>query len=202
MIALTAEYPRELPRWILSAAIVVAMHGAVAAALVQWSDWGDPADPTAALVIDLAPMPLSPAMTQADIPPGPEQVQAEAAPERPVETVEEAPQEKVDIREMAELQPELAPAANPEVALPETTPEVQKELPTPEANQVPAPATTAPQVLEAEEAQVAAAPMQAAPVVSDSNTIPSWRRQIVNLLERNKRYPAAAQSRGEKGTAE
>src|SRR5262245_14238020 len=132
MIAFTAEYPRELPRWVLSAAIALAMHGAVAAAFMQWGDWDEPDDPTAALVIDLTPMPLSPAISPAEIPPGPEQVQAEAAPERPVESVEEVPQEKVETREVAELQPELAPAITPEVTLPEATPEVQKELPTPE----------------------------------------------------------------------
>lgn len=202
MIALAAEYPRELPRWVLSAAIVLAMHGAVAAAFVHWNDWGDPADPSAALVIDLAPMPLSPAMTPADIPPGPEQVQAEAAPEQPSETVEETPQEKVERREVAELQPELAPAVNPEVVLSEQRPEPHEQVAPPEVSQVPAPATTAPQVLEADLAPVAAAPVQAAPNVSDSNAVPTWKRQIVTLLERNKRYPAEARSRGEKGIAE
>ena len=52
------------------------------------------------------------------------------------------------------------------------------------------------------EAVVAAAPLQAPASVSDSNAIPTWKRQVVSLLERNKRYPAVAQARGEKGTAE
>jgi protein TonB len=202
MIALTAENLRELPRWLLSGAVVLMLHGAIAAGLVQWSDWGDPDEPSGGLVVDLAPMPASPDLVPAETPPGPEQVQAEAAPEKPVETVEETPEEKVDTKPLTELQPELAPAVNPEVVVAELPPQPQKEQPTPEVNQVPAPATTAPQVLKLEEAVVAAAPIQAAPSISDSNAIPTWKRQIVSLLERNKRYPAAAQSRGERGTAE
>ena len=71
----------------------------------------------------------------------------------------------------------------------------------PTDNQVPAPATTAPKVPKVEEAVVAAAPVQAALSVSDANAVPNWKRLVVGALERNKRYPAAAQG-GEKGTAQ
>ena len=44
---------------------------------------------------------------------------------------------------------------------------------------------------------VAAAPVQGAPTVDDSNAIPTWRNAVVALLERNKRYPAErADARG------
>jgi protein TonB len=44
--------------------------------------------------------------------------------------------------------------------------------------------------------------VQAQPNVTDSNAIPSWSRQVAALLERNKRYPAAARAKGDKGTAQ
>ena len=49
----------ELLRWALSGAAVVCLHGAVAAAMVNWSD-ETRSEPTAALVVDLAPFPTAP----------------------------------------------------------------------------------------------------------------------------------------------
>jgi len=201
MIARHNDHPRELRRWALSAAVVVMLHGGIAAAMAFLHDDGENADPTSALVIDRTPMPLSPAMTPMEIPPGPEQVQAESVPERPHEMVEETPEEKIDRKDVAELKPDIAPAENPEVLLAEAA-MPQPELPTPEVNQDPVPITTAPSVMQAEEAPVASAPMQAPANVKDSNSIPTWKRQVVTLLERNKRYPEAARSRNHSGTAQ
>ena len=35
-----------------------------------------------------------------------------------------------------------------------------------------------------------------------TNAIPAWKKLVVSALERNKRYPAAAQTRNEHGIAE
>jgi periplasmic protein TonB len=51
-------------------------------------------------------------------------------------------------------------------------------------------------------AAIAAAPTQGQIHLSTSNAIPSWKVKIVALLERNKRYPPAAQSRREEGVAQ
>ena len=69
-------------------------------------------------------------------------------------------------------------------------------------NQIPAPVTTAPQAPKVEEAVVAAAPEQGQINISNSNAIPTWKRQVVGLLERHKRYPEAAQARNQHGTVE
>lgn len=185
MIDLAAR--RELYRWLFSAAIVLAAHGSIAAALLQWHEPIDDIDPSAAIVINLAPMPTAPTEIPTEVPPGPEQVEAQATPEQPVEQVQE-------------VQPELAPAPNPEVALADVPP---KQEPAPaQESQPPAPATTAPQVQPFALASVAAAPVQSVPAVSNSNAIPSWKRQVVIVLERNKRYPAAARARNEQGVAQ
>jgi periplasmic protein TonB len=199
-LALAADTRRELQRWALCGAIVLAAHGGFAAAMVHWRDVDEPDDPAAAIVIDLAPMPVAPPSPPTETPPGPEQVQAEAAPQKPVEKVEE-PEEKVEeTKEAREKEPEVAPAVDPEVVMAAAPPKKDPEPPTPADTQPPAPVTTAPQVPAAVEGPVAAAPTQGKPSVSNSNAIPAWKRQVVGLLERNKRYPAAA--KGAEGTAQ
>jgi protein TonB len=193
-----AQTRRDLQRWLICGCIVLMAHGGLAAGAIYWHNPDDDDDPTAALVIDLAPMPVSPTDTL-PIPPGPEQVQAEASPQRPVEKVEETPEEVKEVKEVQQEQPVLPPAVDPEVATAALPPEVQKETPKAAEQQMPAPATTASQAPKLQEAARAAAPTQGQVRVSNSNAVPNWKRQVVTLLERNKRYPSAAQARGERG---
>src|SRR5262245_22237988 len=191
---------RELPRWIISGFMVVLAHGGVAAAFVHWHTIDDDANPTAALVVNLAPMPMSPTDTQ-PAPPGPEQVQAEASP-KPVEKVEEKPEEIREVSKVEQEQPDLLPAENPEVAMAALPPETKPEEVKAADNQLPAPVTTAPQAPKVAEAVVAAAPEQGQVNISNSNAIPTWTKQVVGLLERHKRYPEAAHARNQRGTVE
>jgi len=135
------------------------------------------------------------------VPPGPEQVQAEATPQ-PAEKVEEKPEETREVSKVEQEQPDLLPAENPEVAMAALPPEARPEVPKTADNQIPAPVTTAPQAPPVEEAAVAAAPTQGQINLSNSNAIPTWKRQVVAVLERNKRYPEAAQARNQHGTVE
>ena len=191
---------RAWPRWLISGALVLAAHGGVAAAIVHWHE-GEDAGPASAIVIDLAPGLMAPEDVKQELPPGPEQVQADAAPEQKVEQVEEKIEEKSETKSEQEPEQKIAEAPNPEVALAPERPKPEPE-PVPTEMQTPAPATTAPQVPKIEEAPVAAAPVQAALNVSDVNAVPAWKKLVVSQLERNKRYPAAAQARNEKGTAQ
>ena len=194
MMEITYEDRRDLLRWALSGAIVLALHGGIAAAMVQWGDTADINEPAAAMVIDLAPFPVSTAMVPTDITPGPEQVEAQASRETPVDTPEETREQIAESKDVPELQPEIAPAIEPDMvaALP---PKPKPEASKPQDNQTPAPVTTAPQAPPAEVAPVAAAPAQDRPNNNDSNAIPTWRIRVVSILERNKRYPSAAQAR-------
>ena len=200
-MALFANPRRDLPRWLISACVVVLAHGGGMAAFVHWNTPDDVAEPTAALVVNLAPMPVSPADTPLAVPPGPEQVQAEATPQ-PAEKVEEKPEETREVSKVEQEQPDLLPAENPEVAMAALPPEARPEVPKTADNQIPAPVTTAPQAPPVEEAAVAAAPTQGQINLSNSNAIPTWKRQVVAVLERNKRYPEAAQARNQHGTVE
>ena len=157
--------------------------------MVNWSD-DEVAEPTAAMVVDLSPFPMAPPENVTELPPGPEQVEAEASPQMPVTEVKEQVEETVENQQSREVQPELAQAINPEVALDTAPPKPEQEVKTPQENQLPAPETTAPpQMPQFALADVAAAQVQGAPTVDRSNAIPTWRSSVAALLERNKRYP-------------
>jgi periplasmic protein TonB len=202
MMALSAEDLADLRRWAICGAIIVLAHGAVVAGMVNWREEIEAAEPAAAIVIEFAPVPVAPAAPQTDIAPGPEQVMSEASPERPVEQVEEKQktEEKVASKPVEEPPPEIKPAPNPDVALDPPHQEVTRAQP--QQPRTPAPTTSAPQALSEQTAALPAAPTQGRPNPNRSSAVPTWRTQILALLERNKRYPGGAQSRHQQGTAQ
>jgi protein TonB len=190
-------------RWFASGLLVVAAHGGAAVAMLHGSPASEPDDPAAAMMIELAPMPVAAVRLPAEeLPPGPEQVQADAAVSPPAEQREEQPEKKQGREQADERQPEIPPAENPELAVAAKPPEPEQKVSVPEESQVSAPVTTAPQAPHFEQAAVTAAPAQGPVTISNSNAVPNWRRQIVTRLERHKRYPAAAHARHERGTAQ
>jgi protein TonB len=219
MIALAADDLTDLRRWALCAALVVLAHGGMAAAMVTWRDAIEPSETAAAIVIEFAPVPVAPAMPQMEIPPGPEQVMSDASPNKPTESLEEKIEEKIEQKVEAKLEqkveekvdskpveeppPEVAPAPDPEVAVQPPQPqEVKQETPKRQEPRPPAPTTSAPQAIPEQMAAIPAAPTQGRLVPTNSNVVPTWKTQIVALLERNKRYPETAQSRREQGVAQ
>ena len=99
-----------------------------------------------------------------------------------------------------ETLPEIQPAPNPDVAIESPTQEVQRESATRRSR------ARRRQLLRAAGAPVQTAAIPGAPTqgrpVQRSTAIPNWTSEIVALLERNKRYPPAAQSRREHGVAQ
>jgi protein TonB len=201
-MALSAEEVADLRRWTISAAVVVLAHGAIAAGMAPWRDDIEPAEPAAAIVVEFAPLPVAPDAPPTEIAPGPEQVMSEASPERPVEHVEDEQkiEEKLISKPIDEPPPEIKPAPNPDLAIEPPKQEVAK-LP-PQEPRTPAPATSAPQAIPEQSAAVPAAPMQGRLTPTRSNAVPTWKTHILALLERNKRYPEAAQSRHQQGVAQ
>ena len=218
MIALTPEDIVDLRRWAISGAVVVAAYGGIATAMVTWHDPIEPAEPSAAIVIEFAPVLAGPTMQQTELPPGPEMVMSDASPSKPTESLEEKPEEKIEqkveakleqkVEEKVELKPveepppEVAPAPNPEVVVEPPPPqEVKQETPQRQEPRPPAPATTAPNFVPEQTAAIPAAPMQGQRTPNNSKAVATWTTQVVALIERNKRYPEAAQSRRQEGIA-
>jgi protein TonB len=202
MMALSAEDFADLRRWAICGAVIVLAHGAIAAGTVNWREEIEAAEPAAAIVIEFAPVPVAPAAPPTDIAPGPEQVMSEASPERPVEQVEEKQktEEKVASKPVEEPPPEIKPAPNPDVALEPPHQEVMRAQP--QEARTPAPMTSAPQALPERTAALPAAPTQGRLTPNRSSAVPTWKTEILALLERNKRYPEVAQSRHQQGIAQ
>jgi protein TonB len=218
MMAFSPEDLVDLRRWAICGAAIVLAHAGIAAAMVNWQDSNAAAEPAAAIVIEFAPVPVAPPMQHVEIPPGPEQVMSDASPSRPTESLEEKIEEKIEqkeakleqkVEEKRETQPieqpppEVTPAETPDIAVAPPPPqEVKQETPKRQEPRPPAPVTSAPQAIPQQMAAVAAAPNQGQMVPRTSDAIPTWKTQIVTLLERNKRYPDAAQARREQGVAQ
>jgi periplasmic protein TonB len=170
------EEDPELRRWLLAAALVAAAHGTLALWLMNKHDVNLAGTPPAAIMIELAPL---------EVTPGPQMMQAEP------EEVE--PPQPITV-------PELPPVPKPNVVLmtpPKPKPKPQKivkETPKPVAKRVhepPAPRTSAPRAAAASKA--AASPAASAAVAA------AWRSSWAGMSW-NKHYPEAARARGEQGT--
>lgn len=157
MTTLSREDRADLLRWVVSAAVILFAHGAIAASVLLKVPPEEESSRGAAIVIELAALPVAPT----ELPP-PEHVEPETPTEQPEEKVEEPP---TDIA--------LLPAP-------------KQEVPKPVEEDIPPPAPTV-------------APTEGRTDTSGSNLLPQWQKQIIGILERNKRYPSDARARREQG---
>ena len=88
MMAFAIADHANLRRWTISGAVVVLVHGAIAAAVVTWRNIIVPWQQPGPVVIDLAPVPPAPA-EQAALAPAPAQVPPTVSADKPLDKVEE-----------------------------------------------------------------------------------------------------------------
>jgi protein TonB len=172
-------------RWGFCFALALSFHAAGAAAL--FAQWGEDSDLVASapvVMVDLAPVSVSSNVTPNELPPGPEQSEAQPEPEP------EKPVEKLDLPLERQAEPLV-------VTPPPKTIEKPKES---KPKQKHASLSSAPSAADQKAAR-AAAPMPGASS-RNSDAVPNWKSQLVARLERYKRYPSEAQSRGEHGVAQ
>ena len=168
----------EAARWGACFALAIAFHAIGAAALfARWSEDSDLVANAPVVLVDLAPVAVSPNITPNELPPGPQQQQAEPEPEP------EKPIEKIELPPDPQVEPVVAVTPQPKPIKPK-----QKH-----ASLASAPSTADHQ------AERAAAPMPGASS-RNSDAMPNWKSQLVAALERQKRYPSEA--RGDQGTAQ
>jgi protein TonB len=184
------RWPQTL-RWSACFALALGFHAAGAAALLaKWNESSDLVANAPLIMVDLAPAPVAPQTMPNEVPPGPQQREAQPEPEP------EPPQPQKPI-EKVELPPE--PQAEPLQAVtppPKPVEKLKEKKPT----QKHASLASAPSTAE-HRAERAAAPMPGASS-RDSAALPNWKSRLVAQLERYKRYPSEAQSRGEHGVAQ
>lgn len=172
--------------WWTSVLVSIGLHALVVGAFLI--DWHFPRHneeaPPASMVVDLAVMPSAPPVPPSEIPPGPEQVQA-APRETPTDALDFDPPPRVD----AAVRPDFALPVRQQARPVETTVAAQ------EARE-----TTAPQAVQAPVRDNNAAPMEGNVTAPPSDAEQAWEGRLVARLERNKRYPAAAQAAGQEDT--
>lgn len=177
--------PQSL-RWGLCFTLALGLHGAAAAALLaSWTDHSDMVANAPAILIDLAPVAVAPSIVPNEM--TPDVVESplveptpEPEPEKPIEKIE--------------MPPDLAPQPELTAVPPPPKPvekKVEKKKPIQRERIVERAASSADK-----QAERAAAPAPGA-VARNSNAIPNWTSQVMSRLERHKRYPSEAQSRGE-----
>jgi protein TonB len=198
-------------RWLAASVAALFVHVGVASALLQnWNSKDDLLANAPVITLELAPVAAAPQSTPTDVPPAPvesksqPELQSEPAPpevqkeeplpepEKPIETaaVREPPAPVVTEEPVATEQPwELA-------VLPPRRPVVQKK---PERKRQQASIASTPNSAD-RHADRAAAPAAGAGS-QNPNAVSNWKSELVIRLERNKRYPAEAMSRGEQGVA-
>jgi protein TonB len=204
--------PRRWPdytRWGVCFALAFTFHAAGAMALLaRWNDDSDLVANAPVIMIDLAPAPVAPAIVPTELPPGPVESQAQPEPqpepvqEKPVEKTEIEPEpvpvqpvEKLDLKPQPTPQPELSVMPPPKPVEKPKEKEAKKPKRTKQASLASAPSTAE------QRAERAAAPMPGASS-NNPNAVPSWKSRLVAQLERNKRYPSDAQSRGDQGVVQ
>jgi protein TonB len=136
------------------------------------------------VMIELAALPVAPDLTPSEAPPDTTlSKQAEPEPEPP------KPIEKIEIPTAPKAEMELVP-------LPKALEKKIENKP----KQKHASLDSAPSSTE-QKAERAAAPSPGASS-HNPNALPNWKSELVARLERAKRYPSEAQSRGEQGVAQ
>lgn len=185
---------RDVLRWGVCGVVALTFHGAVAAVLLTPGEIEESADQMGGFVVELAEVPVTRADVPLDIAPGPDQVQSVAS----TESHGEKQAEKTEEPKPEDEPQALPPAPEPEAVLPVAIKEVKEEKLESQAQNA-APTTSATQAIGETQGPVAMAPVQAAPKPFNSNAVPSWKSRLQTLVERNKRYPGAAQARRETG---
>ena len=99
MIALTHEDRGDLLRWLVSGAVILFAHGAIAASVLLRAPPEDDSAQGAAIVIELVALPIAPL----------ERVEPDTPKEQPEEKVEEKPEEKIESPSEVALLPEPKP---------------------------------------------------------------------------------------------
>lgn len=197
----------EYWRWCGAILCTTALHGAIVGWLIWTPSYAEPVPlPPPALMVTLAELPQAINTEQNDI--SADTTQSQASEEQ-AETEPPPPVEEPVVQEVAS-EPQPAEIVVPPVK--KTPPPPKKPEPQPKKvekmAQAPArvQAQTASKATTEARAQVTPSQQNAAPqanagVQASPQVVMTWKSLVMVQLERNKRYPAAAQLRGNQGIA-
>jgi protein TonB len=196
MIGFDRSTTREVVRWVISGALILALHGGAAAVIHSWSEPMPAGAPQDAILLDLSPSSGAPPVPQSDVAPDvvDQQFQEERPEPDPVKEVEK--EELQPPQKMAEVTPEPPPPEPPmqkaEVSLPPPT--LPKPQPKPKKKQV-----AALDKRRTSNDAVAERPAAASPGMAGAAKA-TYNQLIVAHLNRHKNYPSTARSNRVEGT--
>ncbi|CAA0088459.1 Uncharacterised protein [Starkeya nomas] len=210
---------REAGIWLTCGAVVLAVHGGALGYMMSEPPIVAAEEP-AAIMIELAEMPVAPESEPLELPPGPQMVEApekveEEVPPDPLAKDEDVPPpEPVEEEEPV---PEVTESPAPEIEVPlppppplaaelkprEKKPDPPKQRPKPKpkprerdkSDKPPAPRTTSAPSLDAARSDRVAAPTSGASS-ANSRAPANWRSRLMAHLNRHKRYPGGASGSG------
>lgn len=171
---------KPLLRWGGAFIFVVGAHISAVFVALNWHTGKllvEPVEPMAAMMIDLAPMPVAPEMSPNNAPFGLVQEEILLPPSEPVPEIE--PLLELPVVKDAEA-----------VLLPK--PEIIEEEPEPIEEVSEAQEDKAPPSIEAPLDDIAAAPMEGAVSLEPSQASATWQSILLRHLENHKRYPRKA----------
>jgi len=171
---------RDAARWGWCGVTAGVAHAAVLAGLLVDVQFGSPSPPQAAMVVELAPDPVSLVLPPTEIPPGPPQVEARRQPK--LEPLHEKLKFEAPPRVVLQEPPELLIQEQPE-----ERPEEQRVADRNVDNTTALPTNTAPP------ADKVTAPREGANSAPSTSPEQTWESRLLATIERNKRYPGAAQ---------
>jgi periplasmic protein TonB len=175
---------QEILRWGVSLTVVLAAHVLFVVAVLARPDDADLDAGSPVVMVDLAPVASAPSQIPSDQPPAPQvQTESEERARVDVQQQQKPPEEQID----------QTPTRNPDVELPQRTPdppkqeqEAKQEQQAQDASHAAAPQSAA------VTAALAAAPAPGQDETKTSAAIATWQRTLVAHLERFKRYPERA----------
>ncbi|MDQ8700604.1 energy transducer TonB [Hyphomicrobium sp. LHD-15] len=192
-------------RWLVASVMMISMHAAAGAlAYVEWSDEVTSDETEGAYMVEYAPETVSPPIEMLNLAIGPRADEAAAAV---AATEEEVQKSEIETPKV----PEAPLAPQPEVVVKNSEPveetEEKKAEENPLPKQVAAPTASsaaqeasAPPPVEAPEAEKPAAAKQGLSSKPSQATL-TWQKAVALHLNKHKKYPSDARSRGEQGVA-
>jgi protein TonB len=201
------SYPACLLRWTAAIMLVTGMHiGGGALALMTWKGGEVPEESAGSVAIELAPMAVASPVDSLDLAHGPLVQEAAPTAQAATETVEEVEKElpKVDASPLAPEPEVVLPISKPVEEEKKADEQGQESLPEQQNRQQAAsvPLTTAPpRVASTKTAATTAGPVPGTSAIP-SSVRASWQKALIRHLNRFKRYPESARSRGIQGVVE
>jgi protein TonB len=199
---------RQAARWVVSGAVIVALHITAALLAMSWlTSQPEQGVTLPGIMIDMSPATSAPQSTPLDLAPGPVMEQADASPpdQAAPQAVEETiaptpPQEKPEV--IAPPEQKLKPVETETAkVVAETKPEpVKPKVVRPEAKK-PSHTTPAPRTTASPRAERQAPAASAVSAGASAAAIASYNQMVAAHLQRFKQFPPASKAAGENGVA-